>query len=416
MRKLISFTTFIFLSFIIFTSCEKEQNHEQISHLSDPNFVSIDRASRVAENINRSEIVRNAYSKTLLKSFAFDQKRKIKNIITLVDNRNNPYLYVINFDSIGYAILPSDRRTFPILGYSEDATFDISNIPNGLLRWLDVNANNIKYIRDENLEVDSTAAMQWSLMECPEAKSTNQTPCLPPDPVYPITVSYGPYLQTTWGQMSGYNAQCPVANDGPDGHAYTGCVATAVAQVMYYWAYPVLGRTNYFEAYNWSQMALTTGSAETARLMADVGKYVGTSYRGTFPGSTALMSNIVSELKNVYTYNTANYTTSQDLSIIRNNLSQGRPLILGACTDRTTYTLIGTPDYIYNGCHTWVCDGYVGTTYSATSGTYEVFHMNWGEENAGSSWCYFRNWNMYDNNSNIYNFQYNDEMIYNIHP
>ncbi|MDV7401446.1 C10 family peptidase, partial [Arthrospira platensis SPKY1] len=54
------------------------------------------------------------------------------------------------------------------------------------------------------------------------------------------TVTVGPLLTTRWGQRCTYNEQCP--DEGcfnrcllPNPNALTGCVATAIAQVLRYW-------------------------------------------------------------------------------------------------------------------------------------------------------------------------------------
>ena len=48
-------------------------------------------------------------------------------------------------------------------------------------------------------------------------------------------------LTGTWDQGSPYNMYCPEDDAGPGGHAWVGCVATAMAQIMYYWRYPETG-------------------------------------------------------------------------------------------------------------------------------------------------------------------------------
>ena len=49
-----------------------------------------------------------------------------------------------------------------------------------------------------------------------------------------------PMLTTKWGQHEPYNAQCPnyYTNDGSAYRCNAGCVAVAMAQVMYYYKYP----------------------------------------------------------------------------------------------------------------------------------------------------------------------------------
>jgi hypothetical protein len=48
-------------------------------------------------------------------------------------------------------------------------------------------------------------------------------------------------MNSQWSQVSPYNDMCPVLTPGFDEHCVVGCVGTAMAQVMYYWKWPLLG-------------------------------------------------------------------------------------------------------------------------------------------------------------------------------
>jgi len=50
-----------------------------------------------------------------------------------------------------------------------------------------------------------------------------------------------PLITTTWDQGANYNALCPADGAGPGGHVWSGCVATAMCQIMNYWRYPIQG-------------------------------------------------------------------------------------------------------------------------------------------------------------------------------
>jgi hypothetical protein len=115
-----------------------------------------------------------------------------------------------------------------------------------------------------------------------------------------------PLLTSKWSQDSPYNLKTP----GP-GLYPTGCVATALAQVMYYWKYPSSGQgTHSYEwvyggttlsadfnhPYNWAQMiddyslgASTEQQDAVAQLMADVGRAIDMQYTPT--ASAAHLSN-----------------------------------------------------------------------------------------------------------------------------
>ncbi|MBW1973935.1 MAG: C10 family peptidase, partial [Deltaproteobacteria bacterium] len=106
--------------------------------------------------------------------------------------------------------------------------------------------------------------------------------------------TYGPLLSTAWGQGDPYNQQTPKWCNGAS--TYTGCVATAAAQIMKYWNYPQSGQnsTSYQwwngctwvtlsrdfsqSTYDWANMLNSYSSGSTqvqkdavAKLMSDVG-------------------------------------------------------------------------------------------------------------------------------------------------
>lgn len=63
--------------------------------------------------------------------------------------------------------------------------------------------------------------------------------------------STGPLLGTTWDQGNPYNQYCPLWSTGE--RTLTGCVATAAAQIMRYWQWPVTGSGS--TSYTWNNGA-----------------------------------------------------------------------------------------------------------------------------------------------------------------
>ena len=115
----------------------------------------------------------------------------------------------------------------------------------------------------------------------------------------PTVSEVAPLLKTRWNQNNGYNNQCPF-DSAANARCYTGCVATAAAQVMKYWNHPEVGRGSHsythpkygtlsagFDTthYQWSRMsnAISAGTtperiAAMAQLMAHVGIAVDMTY------------------------------------------------------------------------------------------------------------------------------------------
>jgi len=157
-----------------------------------------------------------------------------------------------------------------------------------------------------------------------------------------------PMLQTTWGQGSPYNLQCPVKNGV---HCQTGCVATAMAQIMFFHKCPA-------EGYDWQNMCLTYTGSETeeqkqavAKLMADCGKAVNMEYG--IGSSAAFAMDAAAAFTSDFGYQETSgelyrfdYSDADWEEMIYNELAAGRPVLYSG------YFF----NYVYQ--HQFVCDGY----------------------------------------------------------
>jgi len=121
-----------------------------------------------------------------------------------------PY-YVFNIgDGQGFVLVSGDDRISPILGYADKADFDAEQLPVNVKAWLDDYAAQINA-----LQTGKTAAARR---------------IAPPSVIAPL-------LSTTWDQGAPYNALCPVDPTNSKS-SLTGCVATAMAQVVNYHRHP----------------------------------------------------------------------------------------------------------------------------------------------------------------------------------
>ena len=125
-------------------------------------------------------------------------------------------LYVFNAErNQGFVIVSNDDRTAPILGYSETGSLDPYNMPCNMRAWLQGYADEIAWLDEHNIQLTGVAALH-------RTASAVKTPI-------------APLVQTHWNQGSPYNDNCPEYES--DNKAVTGCVATAMAQVMKYHEY-----------------------------------------------------------------------------------------------------------------------------------------------------------------------------------
>jgi len=161
--------------------------------------------------------------------------------------------YIFSTENNGYVIVAGDDRVIPILGYSEDGTFDPNNIPPNMQKWLEGYKSEIRYVVENNIAATAEIQSEWQMLQ---SGGGIKAPSLA-DAVAPL-------LTTKWDQSPYYNDLCPGTGSNK---AVTGCVATAMAQVMKFHNYPTTGTG--FHSYN---------SANYGTLSANFG---GTTYNWT---------------------------------------------------------------------------------------------------------------------------------------
>ncbi len=267
-----------------------------------------------------------------------------------------PY-YIYNNAGGGFIIISGSDQMQPVMAYSEQGSIsaDPALLPDGLRYWLGFAAEAAAYIEQH-----------------PKAAIKAKTSSYAKD--------YEPLLgNIRFNQDSPYNDQCPSGT-------YTGCMATAMAQVMAYYKQPTQpkgyvsttygGRTYSAdlsqETYDWNKILPTykggKGSvderAEVAKLHYHVGLSLHMQYGENGSGSvstmypTALRENFGYN-KNVVLLNRDGFTYGQWVNILLDELEAKRPIIYcGACSDGSG--------------HAFVLDGY-----RASDG---FFHVNWGWE------------------------------------
>ena len=271
-----------------------------------------------------------------------------------------PSMYLFSYSgSEGFMLLAADDAVAPMLGYSETGSFaDDADMPTGLKAYLGYYSHQIAGARH-------LPALQP--VSAPATRADGRP-------------AIEPMLKTTWDQTSPFNGECPIVNGWP---CVTGCVATAMAQVMKYWEYPQSGTgsisyvppaigeeisMNFSETvFEWENMqnsykggAGSVSKRAVAMLMKACGYSVKMKYSSGESG--AYSRDIPSALSTYFGYDKGverkqrNAFSQQDWdALIYKELS-------------TTGPVIYSGDSSYGG-HCFVCDGYDGNG---------LYHINWG--------------------------------------
>ena len=134
------------------------------------------------------------------------------------------YLYE-NANGEGWVIVAANDAMTPILAYSETGHFRTDNMPVNIQKWLGKYNDFTRKMEADGVVATEEAQNEWKALRKGARKAT-------------ASVVVGPLIQTTWDQDDPYYNLCPGTGYNK---AYTGCVATAMAQVMKYWNWPDQG-------------------------------------------------------------------------------------------------------------------------------------------------------------------------------
>ncbi|MEM6829077.1 MAG: C10 family peptidase, partial [Bacteroidota bacterium] len=282
----------------------------------------------------------------------------------------------------------------------EKFPLDRSTYPNGLVEWLVNSKDFIKHVRQNTREQTPQVARAWRLCDI-QQRLTGR----PPDPCDDGNgggcqnqyTTIGPLLSTVWGQWGVYNDLAPDLDCGGDGRAPTGCVATAMAQIMKFHEFP--------NRYNWDNMPDLSGTMETARLMRDAGDAVNMDWGCNGSGADT-RGEVASSFVHDFGYSSASYADF-NRETVKQQLRWNRPVILRGGR-KSGWWIFGT----YADGHAWVCDGYRSSFFCETGTGYLYLHMNWGWSSTQlNGWFAFNNWN-----PSNHTFNYKRGMVYNIRP
>lgn len=299
-----------------------------------------------ADNIDFNAALRIA------RTYVNISKKAVKNLKTraAATTTQQPY-YVFNDDTgKGFVVVAGDDKMGEVLAYSHEASIDMANL-NPEARYLFDTYRQVFEVLGKNKGLTTRAETA--------TKTANDVQ---------------PLLKSKWGQDYPYSKQTQYV---------TGCVATAVAQVMYYHKWPAQGKgqesykvtfdntvrsADFTKShYDWDNMLpdynrrnVTTKQEDAvALLMNDVGIATNMQYTDRASSTQSYMAERA--LRNYFDYDAALVTRANEgvdnfIEIVKKELRNGFPLYISG-------------DSKTGGGHAWVCDGFDEE---------DRFHMNFG--------------------------------------
>ncbi len=302
-------------------------------------------------------------------------RRHVRKVKGLATDALDLYYVFDRGQEEGFVIVSGDDQTVPVLGYTDQGHFDYTQLPPNMQFWLQGYENELDAIRAGVPPVGANIPTH--------------------DPVAELCTS-------KWNQTDPYNQSCPMYFNL--GRSVTGCVATAMAQILYYhrakmvtetqaqipayqaWAEkPYNGQYLQVEAVpaespiDWDNMLDTYSSSATAKqkkAVADLMWYCGASvemgYTNSSSGANSFkVANALpqyfgfGESVKYHYFEGESFTETQWDAMIYNEIANSRPVYLSGANS--------------SGGHAFVCDGYDGNL---------CYHINWGWGGGGPDGYY----------------------------
>ena len=341
--------------------------------------------------------VNETTARKIATQFTQQQMQKTTAEITLFSATG---IYVYNVGDQGFVIVSGNDVLPPILGYSKEAAFpSLDDAPENVTGWIRHYEDMIDYATENHIAAEPAIQAQWQAASRGEfgAKGVK---------------TVDPLVETHWNQDCFYNSLCPYTggsgwwdDGGPCGHAYAGCVACAMAQVMKYWNHPAQGfgshsynhstygiqSANFGETtYQWNQMpnSIYWENDAIATLMYHCGVSVNMNYGPG--GSGAQSKDVETALRSYFGYCGVKYREKSKfdedswIAMLKADLDLAHPLYYSGSSS--------------SAGHAFVCDGYDNNN---------LFHFNFGWSGAGDA-----NYSLYDVNG----YSGNQAAVFNIVP
>lgn len=336
---------------------------------------------------------------TVARNFYFERSGQYKapgldeiTISTVIEEKSGDVVacYAVNIANGGFVLVSATDKVRPVLAYSFTSQYDPEKAPPQFEHWKQWYIQSILQAMDEPGSADLSIFLEWNRLLSDDEKD--------------LQVFGGkdvePMLVSTWDQGVYYNAMCPYDPAGPAGHCVTGCVATAMAQLCYYFRFPQsglgsytyqhpdygmieanFGSTNY--AYDAMVNSITSPNLAAATLIYHMGVSVDMDYG---PDGSGMWNH-----KAAYSLRTYFKFSPETQYVFRDSTSMDWDSLIMCHLDRKIpmyYAGWSVPNV--NG-HAFILDGCQG----------DYYHFNWGWSGSFDGYFYTDNLNPGGNNFNL---------------
>ena len=146
----------------------------------------------------------------------------------VMTEKSEPAYYVFDKTGGGFVIAAGNDLAAPILGYSDNGTFNPDDLSVGMRDLLENYEKQIAFVSSQHESKPRRINDNWA--------------------------GITPLLMSHWDQGKPFNTLCPI-DPMTNERSITGCTAVALAQVMYYYKWPEVGNGNV--SYQWHDQTLS---------------------------------------------------------------------------------------------------------------------------------------------------------------
>lgn len=442
--KKVLFLLMVFVS--LFASCSDQTREDDFFNSSSSSIPVSVIQSADSSFVTKNQALRIANSLTSLNTRAGESK-VVSNVVALRNDVGDTLIYIVNYaKGMGYAVISATRNYHPVLATVDKGSFLSPNLlPEGEQMFLNNYVKRVSVLRKAPLDSVTNYRLEWANFAS-ESVSSSSSPdedvnsfinrskvewmnqgydvCSLQDNHFGLdrnsrdlilrdayaykdrddymetsylirrpdafTTTIGPLLSSEWGQGNPYNLLI-VQKYNKD--YLTGCVTTAMSQIMRYYKKPA--------CYDWKNMPDVASSyldgQAIAKLMFDIAESVHLDYGTSSEGGTS--SN---DKKAISTFKSFGYSgvkeEDHNAYDVENQIRYGKKPVYMRGSDG-------------KDGHAWVCDGvmiseydnqiylmilsssspyyykqYSEPTPNAQRYTHTSFHMNWGWNGNHNGW------------------------------